>query len=242
MHVPTLPLTSNFHIYIEGDVSINSSAVIAQGVILQAAPDSKIIIAAGVSIGMGSILHAQGGTLEVEASANLGAGVLIVGKGKIGKNACIGSVTTIWNHSVEPWQVVPAASILGDKGRQVAGISDDEVSPSTSPSSANLPEPTSAFTSTTAQESLNGQVSSPSEVAPQDRTDKESISNSNSEAESIQTEPSQPESSPEASPQAASPTTEDKKPVSGQGSLDQLLKTLFPYNQSLNPPSQDSQG
>ncbi|NES21686.1 MAG: transferase [Symploca sp. SIO3E6] len=239
MHVPTLPLTSNSHIYVEGDVSINSSAVIAQGVILQAAPDSKIIIAAGVSIGMGSILHAQGGTLEVEASANLGAGVLLVGKGKIGKNACIGSVSTIWNHSVEPWEVVPAASILGDKGRQVAGISDGEVSPSTSLSSAQVPEETSALTSTTTQESLNGQISSPSEVAPADTTDEEPITDTNNEAESIPTEPESPESNPtepespesnlEVSPQEASPTTEDKKPVSGQGSLDQLLKTLFPY-------------
>ncbi|NER48979.1 MAG: hypothetical protein F6J92_20225 [Symploca sp. SIO1A3] len=250
MHVPTLPLTSNSHIYVEGDVSINSSAVIAQGVILQAAPDSKIIIAAGVSIGMGSILHAQGGTLEVEASANLGAGVLVVGKGKIGKNACIGSVSTIWNHSVEPWEVVPAASILGEQGRQVTGISDSEMSPSTSPSSAEVLEETPALTDTTPQESLNGQVSSPSEVAPtpsevvptpsevtpKDQTDEEPITDTNKEAESIPTEPESPENNPEVSPQEASPatqeassTTEDKKPVSGQGSLDQLLKTLFPY-------------
>ena len=236
MHVPTLPLTSNSHIYVEGDVSIDSSAVIAQGVILQAAPDSKIIIAAGVSIGMGSILHAQGGTLEVEASANLGAGVLVVGKGKIGKNACIGSVTTIWNHSVEPWEVVPAASILGDQGRQITGISDSEVSPSTSPSSTKVPEETPALTDTTPKESINGQVSSPSEVAPtpsevtpKDKTDEEPIADTNKETESISTEPESPENNPEVSPQEASPTTEDRKSVSGQGSLDQLLKTLFPY-------------
>jgi len=242
MHLPTLTLTSNSHIYVEGDVSIDEGAVIAQGVILQAAPDSKIIIAAGVSIGMGSILHAQGGTLEVEASANLGAGVLVVGKGKIGKNACIGSLTTIWNHSVEPWEVVPAASILGDKGRQVADISDSKASPSTGHSSSNVPNQEGDSTKTTAQESLNGQISSPSEVASTDRTDEESITDSNnvSQTDQVYAEPSQSESSSESSPQAASPATENNKPVSGQGSLDQLLKTLFPYNQSLNSPSQDS--
>ena len=171
MHLPTLPLTSNFHIYVEGDVSIDPSAVIAQGVILQAAPDSKIIIAAGVSIGMGSILHAQGGNLVVETNVNLGAGVLVVGKGTIGENACIGSVTTIWNYSVEPWQVVPAASILGDKGRKVAEFSDDEASASTTHSSANVPSKTTNSTGTTAQESFNRQITSSSEVAPKDQTD-----------------------------------------------------------------------
>ncbi len=233
MHLPTLSLTSNSHIYVEGNVSIDDSAVIAQGVILQAAPDSKIVIAAGVSIGMGSILHAQGGNLEVKANANLGAGVLVVGKGEIGENACIGSVTTIWNYSVEPWQVVPAASILGDKGRQIAGMSDSEVSPSTSHSSTNMPEQISPSTNTTTQESLNGQINSSSKVAPADRTDEESVTDSNSasQADQVQAESSQSESSLETSPQEASPATENSKPVSGQGSLDQLLKTLFPYNQ-----------
>ncbi|NET57474.1 MAG: transferase [Symploca sp. SIO2E6] len=233
MHVPALPLTSNSHIYVEGDVSINPSAVIAQGVILQAAPDSKIIIAAGVSIGMGSILHAQGGTLEIEASANLGAGVLVVGKGKIGKSSCIGALTTIWNHSVEPWQVVPAASILGYRGRQIAEVSDSKASPSTSHSPANLPEQISASTTTTVQESLNVQITFPSEVAPAEKTDKESTTESNSvsQAELTPAEPSQSKSSPEVSPEVASPATENSKPLPGQGSLDQLLKTLFPYNQ-----------
>ena len=245
MHLPTLPLTSNSHIYVEGDVSIDPSAVIAQGVILQAAPDSKIIIAAGVSIGMGSILHAQGGTLEVEASANLGAGVLVVGKGTIGENACIGSVTTIWNYSVEPWQVVPAASILGDKGRKVAEFSDEKASASTSHSSANVPRETTTSSNTTAKESFNRQITSPSEVTTKEETDAKSTSegHSASKIEQFPTEPSKFQGSPEALPQAVSPATENRensKPVSGQGSLDQLLKTLFPYNQSLNPPSQDS--
>ncbi len=31
----------------------------------------------------------------------------MVGKGKIGANACIGSATTVFNYSVEPGQVVP---------------------------------------------------------------------------------------------------------------------------------------
>ncbi|NEQ10056.1 MAG: transferase, partial [Moorea sp. SIO4E2] len=98
-------------------MSIDPSAAISAGVILRADPDSKITIAAGVCIGMGAIIHAHKGTVEVESGASLGAGVLVVGKGKIGANASIGSLTTIWNHSVESLQVVPSASVLGDKGR-----------------------------------------------------------------------------------------------------------------------------
>ncbi|HEY9874974.1 MAG TPA: hypothetical protein V6D12_16170 [Candidatus Obscuribacterales bacterium] len=123
MHLPLLPAISNSDVYVTGDVSIDASAAIAPGVIIQAEPDSKIIIAAGVCIGMGAILHAHKGTLEVESGAILGAGVLVVGKCKIGNNACIGSATTIWNTSIEPWQVVPPASLLGDTGRQVAETS-----------------------------------------------------------------------------------------------------------------------
>jgi carbonic anhydrase/acetyltransferase-like protein (isoleucine patch superfamily) len=116
MHLPTLSLINNSHVYVEGDVSIDASAAIAPGVILRAAPDSKIIIGSGVCIGMGSILHAYQGSLEISAGVNLGAGVLVVGNGKIGANACIGAATTIWNSSVEPGQVVPWCSVLGKKG------------------------------------------------------------------------------------------------------------------------------
>jgi carbon dioxide concentrating mechanism protein CcmN len=74
MHLPPLPLSSNY-VDTEGEVSIDPSATIASGVILRAATDSKIIIGAGVCIGIGSILTASQGILEVEAGANLGAGV-----------------------------------------------------------------------------------------------------------------------------------------------------------------------
>jgi carbon dioxide concentrating mechanism protein CcmN len=222
MHLPTLPLSSNSYVYTEGDVSIDPSAAIAAGVILRADRDSKIVIAAGVCIGMGSILHAHQGTLEVEAGANLGAGVLIVGKGKIGANACIGAVTTIWNASIEPWQVVPSASAIGEKGRQIATV------PATStatPSFDVLDTPlasTSAKTGEdaypTGKESLNGQAPSNSTVVSTATTD---------------------EGSP-TEPQAESPNSQSGTSVYGQGSLDRILKTLFPYNnQSLNPSTED---
>lgn len=214
MHLPTLQLSSNSHVYVEGDVSIDPSAAIASGVILRADPDSKIIIAAGVCIGLGSILHAHQGTLEVGAGANLGAGVLVVGKGKIGENACIGTITTIWNDSIEPWQVVPAGSVIGDRGRQIADVS----SASTSTPNSNVPDTPESSISTTAQESINGQV--PFNPTVVDTTPTH---------EDLPTEP-----------QAEEPNTEAGAFVYGQGNLNRLLKTLFPYNnQSLNRPPED---
>jgi carbon dioxide concentrating mechanism protein CcmN len=214
MHLPTLQLSSNSHVYVEGDVSIDPSAAIASGVILRADQDSKIIIAAGVCIGMGSILHAYQGTLEVEAGANLGAGVLVVGKGKIGQNACIGTITTIWNDSIEPWQVVPAGSVIGDRGRQIADVS----SASTSTPISHVPDTSEPSISTTAQESPNGQVPY-----------KPTVVSTTPTHEDLPTEP-----------QAEEPNTEAGTFVYGQGNLNRLLKTLFPYNnQSLNRPPED---
>lgn len=120
MSVPPLRLSDNFDSYISGEVIIHPSAVIAPGVILQAAPNSKIIIGSGVCIGMGSILQVHQGNLEVEAGASLGAGFLMIGQGKIGANACIGAATTIFNCSVEPGQVIAPGSVLGDTSRRIS--------------------------------------------------------------------------------------------------------------------------
>jgi len=209
MHLPPLPLSSNY-VDTEGEVSIDPSATIASGVILRAATDSKIIIGAGVCIGIGSILTASQGILEVEAGANLGAGVLMVGQGKIGTNACIGALTTIWNASIEPWQVVPPGSLVGDQGRQV---------PTPALVTNSVTEtPPPASTETKSQESLNGQVPTPTTV----------VSNT-----------AHADSSTELPAEAA--TTELGKSVYGQENLNRLLKTLFPYNnQSFNPPPEDS--
>ncbi len=120
MHLPLLRPISTANYFVSGDVVIDECAAIGPGVILQADAGSRIVIAAGVCIGMGAILHAHQGNIEVEAGANLGAGVLIVGTGKIGANACVGAATTVFNSSIEPVQVVPAASIIGDTSRQAA--------------------------------------------------------------------------------------------------------------------------
>jgi carbon dioxide concentrating mechanism protein CcmN len=119
MHLPPIHTISTLDIFVSGDVTIHESAVVAPGAILQAAPDSRIIVEAGACVGMGVIINAYQGDIEIKSGAILGAGVLMIGHGKIGHNACIGSTTTILNTSVEPMTVIPAGSLIGDQSRQM---------------------------------------------------------------------------------------------------------------------------
>jgi len=113
---------STSHFYTSGDVMIQDGVAIAPGVLIQAEPDSRIIIRTGACIGIGSILHAYQGTLEIGEGANIGAEVLLVGQVIIGANACIGSATTILNSSINGGQVVPPGSLVGDTSRQAAEL------------------------------------------------------------------------------------------------------------------------
>jgi carbon dioxide concentrating mechanism protein CcmN len=126
MYLPSPQPIGDYRSACVGDVKIHPSAVLAPGVLLCADPDSQILIGAGVCIGLGSILRACEGTLEVLEGANLGTGVLLIGKGKIGKNACIGSSSTILNTDIASGQVVAPGSLIGDASRRVAGFTDLE--------------------------------------------------------------------------------------------------------------------
>lgn len=119
MHFPSLQLQpiSHSHYYVSGDVLIHDSAAIAPGVVIKADPDSRIRIEAGVCVGIGSILHAHQGDLEIGQGANIGAEVLLIGKVKIGAKACIGSATTVFNTDVALGQVIPPGSLIGDTSR-----------------------------------------------------------------------------------------------------------------------------
>ncbi|QLE44555.1 transferase [Nostoc sp. C052] len=256
MSVLPLRLSNNFDSYISGEVTIHPSAVLAPGVILQAAVNSKIIIGPGVCIGMGAILQVHEGTLEVEAGANLGAGFLMVGKGKIGANACIGSATTVFNYSVEPGQVVPPGSILGDTSRQISQIKEPE--PSTNnPTSTNAVPPkeeengsgevkekvisstnfsAAAFVDFKQNKSIS-YFKSPATPESQSPPVEEPANDANSTLESAAQESTEYHSDP------SQPTTESPNgfgtQIYGQGSISRLLTTLFPHRQSLSNPNSD---
>jgi len=264
MSVPPLRLSNNFDSYISGEVTIHPSAVLAPGVILQAALNGKIIIGPGVCIGMGSILQIHEGTLEVEAGANLGAGFLMVGQGKIGTNACIGSATTVFHCSVAPEQVVPPGSILGDPSRRIGA---KEPKPSTNNASINTQ-------AAREQKTLIGRQRDKKVSRNEDQT----ISSTNfsagvfvelqhqsislaqpaaslaNESPPLEENPNLAASKQEQAPEAlqevsldspsSPPATEPNSfgtQIYGTGSIQRLLITLFPHRQSLNEPISDDQ-
>ena len=113
MYLPPLQPVTNSEIRICGDVEIHPSASIAPGVVLQATSNSRIIIGVDVCLGMGVIINAHNGDVEISDGATLGSGVLIVGYSHVGKNACLGTSTTIFNSSIEAMKVIPPGSIIG---------------------------------------------------------------------------------------------------------------------------------
>ena len=251
MHLPRLPSISNADVYVKGDVSIDQNAAIAPGVILQADPDSQIIIAAGVCIGMGAILHAHKGILEVEAGAILGAGVLVVGVGKIGENACIGATTTIWNSSVESWQVVPPGSVLGDKSQKITKEAAPEATqatpiPQQNPA-ADEPAPVTEATKAVLEEPVRVTEATPPAIDEPVAIAEEAIAMNGKPAPGGE----QPQSVPTAQPFAPEAETPEQlqfdanlPPVGvtvyGQIHLNRLLLTLFPHK-SVNPPPEEGQ-
>ena len=211
MYLSPLQLSSNYQVCISGDVVVDEGAAIAPGVILRADPDSRISIATGACIGMGVIIHAREGTLEVGAGVILGAGVLIVGSGAIGANACIGAATTIINPCIDKMQILPAGSLIGDCSRQVIA----EVTPEATPEAT--PEPEIATASTP-----------PVDPPVGDRTKPQTPPETASSPESTATEqPPQPGEIPTI--------------LYGQAHINRLLGTLFPYRQSFNRANENGQ-
>lgn len=166
MSLSPLHPIGNFNSHISGEVIIDRTAAIAPGVVFHADPNSKIIIAAGVCIGMGVVLHAHDGILEIGTGVNLGAGVLVVGKATIGANACIGAATTIFNCSVAPKQVIPPGSLLGDTSRHLTA--DTTLETDAAPTTADKTQSSSPTAKTIEPTSeSNGQVTGSAQTQPE---------------------------------------------------------------------------
>lgn len=165
MYLPLLQPSNKTEYFVSGEVEIDECAVIGPGVILQADAGCRIKIAAGVCIGMGAVIHAHQGDLIIKSGATIGAGVLMVGTGKVGSNACVGACTTLINQDLESAQVIPAGSVLGDHSRPVDLSSEpsEETSEETlpSPEPVEAPPPASHDGSTPAPEA-NPAPASPS--------------------------------------------------------------------------------
>lgn len=263
MSVPPLRLGNQLDTHISGEVSIHQTAVIAPGVILQAAPNSKIIIAAGVCIGMGSILQAARGMIVVGAGANLGAGFLMVGTGTIGENACVGSASTVFNSSVAPGEIVAPGSVLGVPNRIKEVSSLEGSSNKQQPQPTKNPEPVNpqlenrrSSNGRVNTENLSEQLSSPWDESPQqeklyspppqqthlEETNSQGTHSGNSQIEKADANKSSPESYlPDSQPDGAIAESSGNfgAHIYGQTNINRLLITLFPHRQTLNQPESD---
>jgi len=127
-----------------GRVTVHPSVAIAPTALLQAEPGSHLILAAGVCVGAGAVLHAYGGTLEIESGVSLGAAVLLIGSGKIGANACVGSMVTMINPAIAPGDVIAAGTLLGDDSRAIEPPPKPSAKLAPESSAKSSPEPLSA--------------------------------------------------------------------------------------------------
>lgn len=222
MSVLSLPITGHTQIYVSGDVRIDETAAIAPGVILQATANGRIIIQAGACIGMGTVLTANQGTIEIGEGAILGAGVLIVGSGKISDRACIGTASTLIETSVGEMKIIAPGTLIGDSSRQETLSSSDSPAPKgqTNPeSNGSHPSPQpdispSAATGAAAENNgtqVNGQSQTPTP----------------SESETVEDDDqTPPDSNSSSQKQPPSSTT-----IYGQTHIERLMVTLFPHKE-----------
>lgn len=228
------PQLLNLDVYVSGDVTIDPSATLAPGVILQAASDSQLRIAAGVCVGRGVIIQAYQGILEIQAGVVLGSGVLILGAGTLGENACIGSETTIFEGSIAPQQVVAARSVIGDRS---GGLEPETVSvppePPILPTFEEESDPLSELVSFPPEpqilSALEEKPAQPSDVLSDSPEPETTIPVSEEKSEASTLAPQAPESL-ELSPQPLPPV------IYGKEHLSLLLDTLLPHRKAFNQP------
>jgi carbon dioxide concentrating mechanism protein CcmN len=250
MYLPPLQPNRNPDIYISGDVIIDEDAAIASGVILQAAPGTHIMIAAGVCIGMGSILQACQGNLIIEEGATLGAGVLAIGTGKIGANACIGSATTLLHPVVASNQVIAPGSILGDESREwvdVETTSPDPSPASSTPPGSVTPEPPAQEPPPPPDPTLESDPENQDPWKPYSYPDTQSAVTPPLDPENQ--DPWKPYSynGVEPAPAAPPPPPPEETAIAptpgvvyGQKHLNQLMRALFPHKQTpIQPTPED---
>ncbi len=116
MALPPLHSSSRLGVCTCGDVVLQQGIALAPGVVLVADPGSLLVIETGVCIGKEAVLHATGGELRIEAGTILGAGVLVVGKGKIGPRATVGTCATLLEPAVAEGSVIAPGEIVGGFG------------------------------------------------------------------------------------------------------------------------------
>ncbi|MDJ0597398.1 MAG: transferase [Crocosphaera sp.] len=224
MPLPLIQPPSRSDVSIIGEVIIHEGAVVAPGTILQAAPNCRIVIHQGACIGMGTLINAYQGDIEIESGAMLGAGVLIVGQGKIGQNVCLGSCTTVINTSIESGTTIEAGSLVGDSSRQFSA-SETESLEETKADNNGSSENGHVITNNHQKDTQPNKIET---NKPEFVEEMEDLwADSAPELEEVIEIPEIP-TKPNGTPD------NNNAPVVGQVYINQLLCTLFPDRQAFN--------
>lgn len=212
------------HIHISGNVVVHSDAAIAPGVLLQADPGCRLTIAAGVCISQAVVVHAYQGHLTIEAGATLGRGVLIIGRGQIGADACIGAGTTILDSSVAAGEILPPNSLVGETGRQVAL----EPAQPPDPPAESVPDPWATEPAPNFKASFVSGFSAPGSFYQSSGN----ASNGNgATAKSAQ--------APAPNPNSAMSAPKTPTQVYGQAYVERIMIAMFPHRRLTQPPNAD---
>jgi carbon dioxide concentrating mechanism protein CcmN len=116
-------LVSGTHYCVVGDVTIDATAAIAPGVVLQAPSGSRIVVGKNACLAAGVCIQSRQGVLNIEAGVSLGANVLVIGHGTIGVNSCISAGSTLINPALTAETIVPPDSLVGAQPVPVANYS-----------------------------------------------------------------------------------------------------------------------
>ncbi|WP_159787213.1 hypothetical protein [Sodalinema gerasimenkoae] len=234
--LPISPLERE-DVFVSGDVTIHANAAIAPGVVLQAGPDERIVIADGVCLGLGVVIHAHKGNICIKAGANLGAGVLMIGACTVGPYASIGAASTIINQDIAADDVVAAGTVLGDRSRSQEASHQE--TPAPQPPASEMPSPWDGESSESSVTREDPESKAPQ---PDSETDGEASASASTESPSEPQETTSPDSNPDPSVQASEVAVDSnpavvKRLIYGQVRLNQMLTTLFPHAQHLKSPS-----
>lgn len=231
-----------------GQVEVAEGVALADGVVLDAAPGCRLVLAPGVCVGSGVIIQAVRGDLVIEPGVVLGSGVLVFGTGRIGQNACIGAESTLINPAILSNQVVPPKSLMGDPSQSSRN--------GTTPNPAGFEQAVfvqAAFKQDAFVQEVPSQEASSQEIFIQETFAQETL------VQETLVQAALPEDSPEnpadagsqfphndaetdavtgealESEQADSPSTTNgtRPPAHGQKQVQDLLAKLFPHRQPL---------
>jgi carbon dioxide concentrating mechanism protein CcmN len=237
MQLPPVHSISATEYFVSGNVIIHETAVIAPGGILEADSGYQIVIGAGVCIGLGTVIIAYGGNVEIEAGVALAPGTLVVGPVRIGHSACVGSRSTIFQQDIEAQALIPAGDLLmvaQSHSPRSPLIAEPVSSPPENAEIPPIPSPWDSAECPTPAPAIANPPNNPVNFdKPTDSPAQESVTQESvqaiSETGSAPEPPSIPDvmpTKPEITEIADSPRL--KSPVVGQVYINQLLLTLFP--------------